>query len=400
MGEKIQGTIPVPDYQRVSNIFSEENVCEISRFTVEGSTIDYQVIKHAYMLCLTRQTLITALPPNLYDIPRNYFQFGSFDDLGVRITHLKPVTDVIARLVGFGDVFEKNTGPQPARVQGMYLTDNRGKIVEVALWGDYINRFNIPELFERSKQGPMIIACNSLQLKYWRGVYGLKTYSGTRFFMDPSIKEIADYLAVKLTQNNTGTWCGNCNVRRMNAFPWFRIRVQIVDHTSSAQFVLLGRLGEAAVGMTAQALATFQQQGNNKPDHLMAIVGKKYLFTVAGKQRTGSQENRTYTVLNMLEVPPEMLALLPRPVLDTEVGDLLATSETLEEDSLDTPAKASVLATTSPDIPAGNLLTNPSAPGGTATLEDDRKDVRGKRYLKEHMKNPISFFHNPLSTYC
>ncbi|KAJ3696542.1 hypothetical protein LUZ61_000247 [Rhynchospora tenuis] len=453
-GGKIQGIIPVPDYQRLSNIFSEENICEISRFTVEGSTLDYQVVKHPFILSLTRQTVVTALQPDSYDIPTKHFDFSSFDDLGVRITHLKAVT-------GFSDIIENNTGALPSRVQAMYLTDNRGKTVELALWGDYITQFNIPELFEKSKQGPIIIACNSVQLKYWRGIYGLKTYSGTRFYMDPSIKEIADYLAAtpydgnpitlhatsetynihlatssalqrsapikltiaqlnalyldaynenhyqcaaiimnvnnrfdwyyescpechrKLSQNATGIWCGNCNVRRTNGLPWYKIRVQAVDQTGSAQFVLLGRLGEAAVGMTAQALVAVQQQNNNVPDQLMAIVGKKYLFTVAGKQRVSHQENRPYTVVSMLEVPPEMLPLLPQPILDHEVADLLSHESpfTVLAD-LHTPAHPSAATSSSSHMLAQNLLTYHTPQGSTEASDNDQKQV--------HMKRPLA----------
>ncbi|KAJ4766236.1 Replication factor-A carboxy-terminal domain protein [Rhynchospora pubera] len=401
-GGKIQGIIPVPEYQRLSNVFSEEHICEISRFTVESSTIDYQVVKHPYILSLTRQTLITTLQPNIYDIPRNYFQFGSFEDLGVTVTHLKAVMDVIARLVGFGDIVHRNTGPQTSRVQGMYLTDNRGKTIEVALWGDHIDYFNIPEIFERSKEG----------------IYSLKTYSGTRFFMDPSIKEIADYLAVTPYDGNPITLRATSEtynihptslalqrtapikmtIAQLNSLylDAYNIRVQVVDHTGSAQFVLLGRLGEAAVGMTAQALAALQQQTNNNiPDQLRAIVRKKYLFTVAGKQRVAHQENRPYTVVSMLEVPLEMLALLPQPVLDHEVGILTAGPATLTQNTEPhTPPHPSPITPSSPHTSTANLLTYHSPAGATATSDDVLKDARGKRPLANeedapelHMKN-------------
>ncbi|KAJ3698203.1 hypothetical protein LUZ61_001908 [Rhynchospora tenuis] len=388
-GGKIQGCIPVTDYQRLSNIFSEENICEISRFTVEGSITDYQVVKHPYMLSLTRETLITTLQPNIYDIPRNYFEFASFDDLGVRITHLKAVTDVIARLVGFGDIIEKNNGPQPSRVQAMYLTDNRtpydGNPITLHATAETFNiHWAQSSALQRSAPIKMTIQqLNGLYLD----AYNENHYQCAAIIMNVNNRFDWHYQSCpechrKLTQNTTGAWCGHCNIRRANSTPWYKIRVQVADHTGSAQFVMLGRLGEAAVGMTAQTLAAIQQQNNNVPDQLMRIVGKKYLFTVAGKQRTSQQENRTYTVLSMLDVPPEMLALLPQPILDHEVGDLLSNESpfTALADP-HTPPHPSAATSSTPHMPAGNLLTYHTPPGAAEASDDAPKQARGKRPL-------------------
>ncbi|KAJ1696537.1 hypothetical protein LUZ63_004239 [Rhynchospora breviuscula] len=433
-GEKIQGIIPVPDYQRLSTVFTEENICEITRFTMDTSTIDYQVIKHPYILSLTRQTMITVLPQDLYAIPRNCFDFRSFREIGVTITHLKAVMDVIARIVGFSDVRPTNSGGTPSRVQGMYLTDNGGRTVEVALWGNYIDYFNVPELFERSKQAPVVIVCNSLQIKYWRGVYGLKTYSGTHFFLDPSLKEIADYQAliprdgkpitlhatsetfnihsatssalqrtdpIKVTLQQLGSlYLDPYNENKYqsaaiimninNRLDWYKIRVQVVDHTWNAQFVLLGRFGEQVVGMSAQALAALQQQNNNKtPDQLLQIIGKKFLFTVAGKQRTPNQENRCYTVVNIEEIPEEMLSLLPQPILEIDAAPLIASSSAIPpQNHTYTPPNEFTDPPQSPCTPAGHTLIDKLSTGTTTPPHDDPKDTQAKRLFPSQEDAP------------
>ncbi|KAJ3684336.1 hypothetical protein LUZ61_013500 [Rhynchospora tenuis] len=422
-GAAIQGTIPLADYQRISNIFSEDNICKIARFTVEKTPKDYQAIQHNYMLSLTTQTMVTVLAADKYHIPRNYFEFRPLSDVGVTVTHMKAVMDVIARVVGFGDEVHRNVGGQPARVLGMYLRDNGGRTTEVALWGNFIDFFDIADLFERSKQGPIIIACNSLQIKHWKGIYGLKTYSGTRFFLDPSMKEISDYLAmtpydgtpitlhatsetfnihyatspalqraepakVTIAQLN-GLYLDNYNFGCLHNTR-YRIRVQVVDHTMNAQFVLLGRFGEQVVGMSALQLRALQEDtSGNIADPLRAIVGKKYLFTVAGKQRSRNQENRIYTVVNVEEVPDDMLSLLPQPILYLEASNIATGSSLVPRTSeMLTATKAST--ETPPPVQAtlANNLTFAPSKASENTSDDAPKDIRGKRPLEVEQGPP------------
>ncbi|KAJ1701661.1 hypothetical protein LUZ63_001440 [Rhynchospora breviuscula] len=391
-GKTVQGTIPVSDYQRLSAVFAEQNLCSIARFTVDTSNIDYKVIKHPYVLSLTRQTLVTVLPPDLYAILRNYFDFASFKDIGVTITHLKAVMDVIARVVGFGDVHQRNSGPQPSRVQGMYLRDNStpydGNPITLRATSE---TYNIHTATSSALLWPDPIKMTIMQLNsLYLDSYNENHYQCAAIIMNINNRLDWNYESCpechrKLGQNSGGMWCGHCNTRKTNGVPWYRIRVQVVDHTGSAQFVLLGRLGEVAVGMTAQALAAIQQQNNNKtPDQLMAAVGKKYLFTVAGKQRTPQQDNRTYTVVNIEEVPADMLELLPQPVLDSQVGNLASASVTPSgQNQPHTSPHPLTTTPESPPTPAQHLLTYHSAIEKVATSDDSTQDPRGKRPLAE-----------------
>ncbi|KAJ4797573.1 Replication protein A 70 kDa DNA-binding subunit B [Rhynchospora pubera] len=199
-GDQIQGFISTPDYQRISAIFAEHNIVEITKFRVDGSTKDYQVVDREYAVNITRLSQIRTLPSNMYQIPTYCFDFKQLEDVGVNITYEKAVLDTIARLSGFSEI---RTVPAlgHARVQTMYLTNERGYSMDVALWGDFIDMFNVPQLYEQSKSAPIIIACNahSSLIKYHQmqrsTLYSLKTYTGTRFHFDTAIKEISNYLA-------------------------------------------------------------------------------------------------------------------------------------------------------------------------------------------------------------
>ncbi|KAJ1701083.1 hypothetical protein LUZ63_000862 [Rhynchospora breviuscula] len=194
VGGKIQGIVFANDYQRISTAFTEQNIVEITRFAVDESSKDYQVVDYDYILKITRQTQVRTLPSNQYDIPTYHFDFKRLEDVGTTITYEKAVLDTIARISGFSDV---NTVPSlgNARVQTLYLTNERGYTMDVALWADFIDKFDVADLYEKSKSSPIILACNGLQIKKdHNGVYGLKTYTGTRFHFDTAMKEISDYL--------------------------------------------------------------------------------------------------------------------------------------------------------------------------------------------------------------
>ncbi|KAJ4794188.1 Replication factor-A carboxy-terminal domain protein [Rhynchospora pubera] len=194
MGGKIQGIIMAPDRQRVANSFTEQNIVEITRFSVTAATKDYQVVDYKYLLSITHQTQIKTLPSDMYPIPVYHFDFKRLEDVGTEITYEKAVLDTIARLSGFSTVRTVQSAGN-ARVQTMYLTNERGFTMDVALWADFIDQFDIAALYEQSKTTPIIIACNGLQVRKANpDIYSLKTYTGTRFYLDNTIKEISDYL--------------------------------------------------------------------------------------------------------------------------------------------------------------------------------------------------------------
>ncbi|KAJ4821028.1 Replication protein A 70 kDa DNA-binding subunit A [Rhynchospora pubera] len=424
-GGKIQGLIPVPEYQRQSAVFREDNLCEITRFTLEGSTIDYQVVKHPHILSLTRETVVTVLQPGLYDIPRTHFDFISFREIGVSITHLKAVMDVIGRIVGFSDVV-LTTGSQPSRVRGMYLADNEGRTVELALWGNYADQFDVLELFEQSKQCPIIIAINNAQIKYWRAqTYNIHVVAPHR--ADPIKVTMAQLMGLYLDNYNENyyqcagvimsinnrfdwyyescpdcrrklnrkgglLWCDHCNTRRANSIPWYKIRVQAVDHTGDAQFVLFGNLGEQAVGMPAQAIVALQQQDRKKtPAPLMDIIGKKFLFTFAGKQRVPYQQNRIYTVVELAPVPPELLELLPQPILHIEAAPVFASESSMQstEGKPHTPPHQSIAAAAASANPQiGHSNAKQSSTDTRTEHHGGAADPRGKRPLLNEEDTP------------
>ncbi|KAJ1686825.1 hypothetical protein LUZ63_010753 [Rhynchospora breviuscula] len=335
MGGKIQGIVMTPDYQRVANSFAEQNIVEITRFTVAAGTKDYQVVDYDYVLKITQQTQINTLPSDMYPIPIYHFDFKPLEDVGTKITYEKAVLDVIARLSGFSTIRTVPTLGN-ARVQTMYLTNERGYTMDVALWADFIDKFNMPELYEQSKTAPIIIACNGLQIKKGFGdIYSLKTYTGTRFHFDTNIKEISDYLQQTPYDNQpivleatpemfnrdapahsllTKSPPVRITLAQLNGL--YRIRVQVRDQTDAAQFMLLGKTGEMIVGVDAVTLKMRQDENDGRvPQALQDIVNKAYLFTVQGKQPGPLLTYRTYTVSRHEQIPNEMLDLLPEPIL-------------------------------------------------------------------------------------
>ncbi|KAJ4746095.1 Replication protein A 70 kDa DNA-binding subunit [Rhynchospora pubera] len=160
---------------------------------MENSTKDYEVVPHKCIIKITGETNIRLLSSDAYPIPIYNFDFRHFEDVGTEITYKKAILDVIGRLTGFSDVRIPPTQPH-TRVRTMYLTNERGKVMDVALWGGFIDKFDIVALHEQSQSSSIVLACNGLQITEYRRLYGLKTYTGTRFHTDTAIQEIADYL--------------------------------------------------------------------------------------------------------------------------------------------------------------------------------------------------------------
>ncbi|KAJ4800040.1 Replication protein A 70 kDa DNA-binding subunit B [Rhynchospora pubera] len=394
VGGKIQGIIFANEYQRISTAFAEHNIVEITRFAIDESTKDYQVVDYDYMLKITRQTQVKTLSPNLYQIPTYHFDFKRLEDVGTEITYEKAVLDTIARIVGFSAV-RVIASQGNARVQTLYLMNERGFTIDVALWVDFIDKFDIADLYEKSKTSPVAVACNSLQIKKdFNGVYSLKTYTGTRFHFDSAMKEISDYIqqtpydgkaivleatpemfsrpgpslsllpkrdpikitlqelnalyldnfteslyqcAVrivritdpfdwcyeactecrrKLEHDEQGYYCTECRIRRRHSTSWYRVRIQVKDHTDVAQFIVLGKTAQMIIGTDAPALKAQQDEdSDHTPQALLNIVNKTYLFTVSGKQPGQNRKYRNYTVCRHEPVPDNMIDLLPEPVL-------------------------------------------------------------------------------------
>ncbi|KAJ1687074.1 hypothetical protein LUZ63_018464 [Rhynchospora breviuscula] len=321
-GAKIQGLIAVPDYQRISAVFTEDNLCEITRFTLEGSTPDYQVVKHPYVLSLTRETAVAVLQPNMYDIPRNCFDFVSFREIGVSVTHLKAVMGIYGLKTYSGTRFHMD--PSLKEIAD-YLAATPQDGMPITLHAT-AHTYNI-HIVTPHRADPIKVTMaqlNGLYLDNYNENYyqcaGVVMSINNRF--DWYYESCPDCRR-KLGRTGDRLWCDHCKTRRMNSIPWYKIRVQAVDQTGDAQFVLLGRLGEEAVGMPAQEVVALQQQDRKKtPAPLIGVIGKKFMFTFAGKQRVPYQENRIYTVVNLDPVPSEILELLPQPILHIEAAPM------------------------------------------------------------------------------
>ncbi|KAJ3708363.1 hypothetical protein LUZ61_012068 [Rhynchospora tenuis] len=326
-GSKIQGFILTTDYQRVGHVFTEQNLIEITKFAVDESSQDYKVVDYDYMLKITRQTQVKMLPTAMYALPTYYFDFRQLEDVGTEITYEKAVLDTIARLSGFSDV---KTVPSldNVRVQTIYLTNESTPfddqpIVLNATPGMF-NRA-APPLALLPKKPAIKITIQDLNALY------LDNYTETYYQSAIRITRITDpfdwfYEACPdchkmLDRDGQAFYCPDCRTKNdnlyhgVNTLEMYRIKIQVADHTGTAQFVLLGKTAAAIVGADPGVLKTEQDNTNKPPQALLNIVNKTYLFTVSGKQPGPKRKYRTYTVSRQEPVPDDMIALLPDPIL-------------------------------------------------------------------------------------
>ncbi|KAJ3707925.1 hypothetical protein LUZ61_011630 [Rhynchospora tenuis] len=336
-GSKIQGFILTTDYQRVGHVFTEQNLIEITKFAVDESSQDYKVVDYDYMLKITRQTQVKMLPAPMYALPTYYFDFKQLEDVGTEITYEKAVLDTIARLSGFSDV---KTVPSldNVRVQTIYLTNEStpfdGQPIVLNATPGMFNRA-APPLALLPKKPAIRITIQDLNALY------LDNYTETYYQSAIRITRVTDpfdwfYEACPdchkmLDRDGQAFYCPDCRTKKRQFIPWYRIKIQVADHTGTAQFVLLGKTAAAIVGADPGVLKTEQDNTNKPPQALLDIVNKTYLFTVSGKQPGPKRKYRTYTVSRQEPVPDDMIALLPDPIL------LLQDSPHAQQQSPQTP---------------------------------------------------------------
>ncbi|KAJ4765340.1 Replication protein A 70 kDa DNA-binding subunit A [Rhynchospora pubera] len=194
-GDAIQGVMPINIYRRMEIDFVEGNICEIGRFTVEHiKNSAFRTVKHDFTLYFSGQTYVTLLAPELHDVPVCYFDFKLLEDIGTKITDEKQPFDVIGRVSNFTTIQEKLANGKPTKMQTIYMTNESGQTVEMTLWAHFVDELDIDGAYAKSNNQPIILACSSVMLKQYRGKYSLKAYAATRFYMDPGIKEIKEYL--------------------------------------------------------------------------------------------------------------------------------------------------------------------------------------------------------------
>ncbi|KAJ1692459.1 hypothetical protein LUZ63_009157 [Rhynchospora breviuscula] len=77
----------------------------------------------------------------------------------------------------------------------IYLADERGYMLELTLWRQFVSLFDAAALHEESKNAPVVVICAAVQINEWDDVYNIKAISSTRFYFDRTIPEIADFAA-------------------------------------------------------------------------------------------------------------------------------------------------------------------------------------------------------------
>ncbi|KAJ4790978.1 Replication protein A 70 kDa DNA-binding subunit A [Rhynchospora pubera] len=191
----IEARIPKDQHQRVSRLLEEGRLCEIAKFSVKPAPRQYHAVKGDHIISFTRQTTITPLAAASLAIPMHYFDIQRLDAVGTEITDTNKMIDVIGRIAGFSPVRPDTEADQRKPAQMIYLADERGYMLEVTLWRQFVPLFDTERLHEESKNAPVVIICAAVQINEWDDIYNVKAISSTRFYFDKTIPEIARFAA-------------------------------------------------------------------------------------------------------------------------------------------------------------------------------------------------------------
>ncbi|KAJ4758467.1 Replication protein A 70 kDa DNA-binding subunit [Rhynchospora pubera] len=194
-GNVIEARIQKEQYQRLSRLLEEGRICEVAKFSVKTAPRQYHAIKGDHIISFTRQTTLTPLASASLEIPMYYFDLQRLDAVGTDITDTNKMIDIIGRIAGFSPVRPDTEADRRKPAQMMYLADERGYMLEVTLWRQFLPLFDTPSLHEESKNAPVIVICAAVQVNEWDDTYNVKAISATRFYFDKTIPEIMHFAA-------------------------------------------------------------------------------------------------------------------------------------------------------------------------------------------------------------
>ncbi|KAJ4804366.1 Replication protein A 70 kDa DNA-binding subunit B [Rhynchospora pubera] len=322
----IQAKVPNNIYQRLVNVIMEGRVCEIGPFSMVDAPAKYRTVPGNKMISFTRQTVVTPLSAPDLQIPRYYFRIARLQDVGTEITDPNDVIDIVGRIAGFSPI--KHIGQDNRPIRYMYIADERGHMVQVTLWSQFIQLFDVAVLHEESKKEPITVLCNSLTVDDFDYMYACKPYSASKFYFDKEIPEIAQFVAslpqalppIVLDTNGPpydGVPANNQIVQAQQVQPEkvtvseflavevdpystqqyhivatiadldnrYRLELKIQDPTGTAKINALGRVAAVITGKEASTLA--KKNGKiqyEAPAELLTIIGKTFAFTVLPKE--------------------------------------------------------------------------------------------------------------------
>ncbi|KAJ3685198.1 hypothetical protein LUZ61_014362 [Rhynchospora tenuis] len=304
-GGVIEARILKVDYQRLSRLIEEGRICEIARFSVTDAPAKYHVVPGDHIIYFTRQTTVTPLAPSSIQIPLRFFAFERLDIIGTEIKDKNKIIDLIGRIAGFSPIKQTN---QSKPYQIMYLADQRGSMLEVTLWSQFLAMFDIPALYEQSTIQPVIVICAAVQINEWDHVYGVKAISGTRFYFDSTIPEIVQFAAgteqftVSFLMQDTMYKCVATIVDLKNRY---KLLLTVKDETDIAEFVALGKIAKQMTGIDVDDMIHIQETTKTDvPPPLLKIIGKAYEFILLPKEVPNYPGIRRNTIIRLDAVPP------------------------------------------------------------------------------------------------
>ncbi|KAJ1686117.1 hypothetical protein LUZ63_017507 [Rhynchospora breviuscula] len=192
LGAAIEAEILKSDYYLLAIKPSDGDVYIFRSFRVDEAKPDYNATGQRLIIKLHRYTQVIKVKEQHNEIPLYYFKFRELEEIGVNLRASKTVVDIIGRISAIGQTRQANPDSN-VHYKDIVITNERNTSVRVTLWPGYAELIDTETIQEISKTNPVVIAFSSLEIKYYKGVYSLKTFSATKVYMDPAQPEILAY---------------------------------------------------------------------------------------------------------------------------------------------------------------------------------------------------------------
>ncbi|XP_052197176.1 uncharacterized protein LOC127804355 [Diospyros lotus] len=163
-----------------------------------------------------------------------------------------------------------------------------------------------------------LIASNGLCFSILGGMRLTSSYYVTKVLVNASITEIEDFRAKYDSSGN----------------PRYKLRIRVVDGTSTAFFLLWDRESVQLIGKTARQLRerlALEYSENEFPDELEDLVGQKALFRIHIKEHNISENDEVFSVTRLTDDQ----VLIGKYKLDK------STEDSVSENKVSTPVKTS-----------------------------------------------------------
>ncbi|CAI0379747.1 unnamed protein product [Linum tenue] len=396
-GTLIQGIAPAKLAQHFAPLLQIGNVYMISGVVVQPPSPTYRPCSHNLCIVLSYDTQITDVTASESTFLNDAFEFVSFASLHSRIRSTVFLTDVVGAVVSVTGISHGFTSFGSAIRREVVIQNESHLLLDITLWGEIARavdggfslystpgtRILLDPLSEMTHviQSTFFAARNSVQ--YYPPRFPTPE-DAIAFEADctktlEQLPALCDTLQPDSTRyhcsgqvvaiDSSSQWyylgCGFCSKaakpyirpdlwceehRRLEPQQTqncYRVRMTVVDDTSSAVFVLLGKAADALVGTTAPELsARFPFQRGHLPPDLLALENRTLEFDVQlPKTEYLARGQYEFSVLAVQE-PEQVAPALPRlppPSPQAKIVGSPLPSATRSRSLLISPGRASSL---------------------------------------------------------